>query len=162
MHSHSCSKKRPRISSSLCASLVGCSMLLNTPMGFAQNQDGNSQGNGATASPIKHVIIIVGENRSFDHIYATYVPHNHGETVQNLLSEGIVNADGTPGPNFAQAHQFQVTTPPNGAKYFVNASDSEKTLYAALPPSLSSCRFRAATPACPQLINSCLALGAQA
>ncbi len=27
-----------------------------------------------TASPIKHVIIIVGENRSFDHLFATYVP----------------------------------------------------------------------------------------
>ena len=27
-----------------------------------------------TASPIKHVIIIVGENRSFDHLFATYIP----------------------------------------------------------------------------------------
>ena len=25
-----------------------------------------------TASPIKHVLIIVGENRSFDHLFATY------------------------------------------------------------------------------------------
>jgi phospholipase C len=29
-----------------------------------------------TASPIKHVIIIVGENRSFDHLFATYVAKN--------------------------------------------------------------------------------------
>ncbi len=29
-------------------------------------------------SPIKHVIVIVGENRSFDHIFATYKPQgNH-------------------------------------------------------------------------------------
>ena len=27
-----------------------------------------------TATPIKHVIIIVGENRSFDHVFATYAP----------------------------------------------------------------------------------------
>src|SRR5580704_17428169 len=54
-----------------------------------------------TATPIKHVIIIVGENRSFDHLYATYVPKKRDEKVLNLLSEGIVNADGTPGPNFA-------------------------------------------------------------
>src|SRR5580704_12115242 len=54
-----------------------------------------------TASPIKHVVIIVGENRSFDHLFATYVPKNKEERVLNLLSEGIVNADGTPGPNFA-------------------------------------------------------------
>ena len=27
-----------------------------------------------TATPIKHVIVIVGENRSFDHVFATYAP----------------------------------------------------------------------------------------
>src|SRR4029077_14302542 len=43
-----------------------------------------------TATPIKHVIIIVGENRSFDHLYATYVPKRKEEKVLNLLSEGIV------------------------------------------------------------------------
>ena len=32
---------------------------------------------GKTASPIKHVIVIVGENRTFDHIFATYEP-KHG------------------------------------------------------------------------------------
>ncbi len=57
-----------------------------------------------TASPIKHVIVIVGENRSFDHVFATYVPKK-GEKVWNLLSEGIVNKDGTPGPNFSKAEQ---------------------------------------------------------
>ena len=57
-----------------------------------------------TTSPIKHVIIIIGENRSFDHVFATYKPKN-GETVFNLLSEGIVNADGTPGANFSKAQQ---------------------------------------------------------
>jgi phospholipase C len=46
-----------------------------------------------TASPIKHVIII-GENHSFDHLFATYVPRSKDEKVRNLLSEGIVNADG--------------------------------------------------------------------
>src|SRR5262252_1685565 len=56
-----------------------------------------------TASPIKHVIIIVGENRSFDHLFATYEPRHRHERVLNLLSEGIVNSDGTPGRNFARA-----------------------------------------------------------
>ena len=27
-----------------------------------------------TASPIKHLIIVIGENRSFDHVFATYKP----------------------------------------------------------------------------------------
>ena len=29
-----------------------------------------------TATPIKHLVIIVGENRSFDHLFATYVPQH--------------------------------------------------------------------------------------
>jgi hypothetical protein len=40
-----------------------------------------------TASPIKHVIIIVGENRSFDHLFATYVPQKNSEKILNLLSQ---------------------------------------------------------------------------
>jgi phospholipase C len=58
-----------------------------------------------TATPIKHVIVIIGENRSFDHVFATYVPKGK-QTVWNLLSEGIVKADGTPGPNFIKGHQI--------------------------------------------------------
>src|SRR5262249_41231048 len=77
-----------------------------------------------TASPIKHVIIIVGENRSFDHLFATYVPKN-GERVRNLLSEGIIKADGSQGPNFARARQFQITAPPNGSgNFFMSAGAS--------------------------------------
>jgi len=87
-----------------------------------------------TATPIKHVIIIVGENRSFDHIFATYVPKKKHEKVLNLLSEGIVNADGSPGPNFAKAHQFQITSAPNFGKFFISADLKNKTLYTTLPP----------------------------
>jgi phospholipase C len=86
-----------------------------------------------TASPIKHVIIIVGENRSFDHLYATYEPKNRDERVLNLLSERIINEDGTPGPNFAKAHQFQIVAPPNGGKFFMSADMAQKQLYAVLP-----------------------------
>ncbi len=67
---------------------------------FAQQ----GSGDGYTTTPIKHVIVIIGENRSFDHVFATYVPRG-GQAVWNLLSEGIVNADGTPGPNFSKAQQ---------------------------------------------------------
>jgi phospholipase C len=58
----------------------------------------------STVTPIQHVIIIVGENRTFDHLFATYVPPKG--SVTNLLSEGIINADGTPGPNAALATQY--------------------------------------------------------
>ncbi len=65
---------------------------------LAQSNDNN------TVTPIKHVIVIIGENRSFDHVFATYQPVT-GQSVWNLFSEGIVNADGTPGPNFWKAAQ---------------------------------------------------------
>ena len=64
-------------------------------------------GDANTTTPIKHVIVIIGENRSFDHVFATYVPKHGG--IWNLLSEGIVNSDGTPGPNFSQAAQSAAT-----------------------------------------------------
>src|SRR6202167_5645378 len=86
-----------------------------------------------TATPIKHVIIIVGENRSFDHLFATYVPKSREERVRNLLSEKIINADGSPGPNFGKAHQFQITSAPNGGKFFSSADLKNKSLYHTLP-----------------------------
>src|ERR1700722_19537395 len=62
-----------------------------------------------TTSPIKHVIVIIGENRSFDHVFATYVP-KRGQTVHNLLSEGIIQLDANrnaiPGPKFHKAQQL--------------------------------------------------------
>jgi phospholipase C len=87
-----------------------------------------------TATPIKHVIIIVGENRSFDHLFATYVPKHKDEHVLNLLSEKIVNADGSPGRNFGMGQQFEVTAAPNGGKFFISADQSAKRLYTFLPP----------------------------
>ncbi len=66
---------------------------------------GGASPDAATTSPIKHLVVIIGENRSFDHVFATYVPAK-GQTVNNLLSEGIINANGTPGPNFDKAHQL--------------------------------------------------------
>jgi len=86
-----------------------------------------------TASPIKHVVIIVGENRSFDHLFATYIPKVKGETISNLLSKHIINADGTPGTNFSQAHQFQINLAPNNGKYFISADTTDKVLYNFLP-----------------------------
>jgi phospholipase C len=60
-------------------------------------------------TPIQHVIVIIGENRSFDHVFATYVPKS-GQTINNLLSEGIIslgaNKAAVPGPNFNQAQQL--------------------------------------------------------
>ena len=60
---------------------------------------------GAPSAPIKHVIVIVGENRTFDHIFATYQPP-HGGHVDNLLSKGIVDVNGNPGANYGASTQY--------------------------------------------------------
>ncbi len=41
---------------------------------LASSAQAQSTNDGKTTTPIKHVIVIIGENRSFDHVFATYVP----------------------------------------------------------------------------------------
>jgi phospholipase C len=95
-----------------------------------------AQEHGATASPIQHVIVLIGENRTFDHLFATYVP-KRGESVKNLLSEGIINADGTPGWNFKKAQQFQAIAPFK-TSYYSSLDSHEKAPYSILPePTLN-------------------------
>jgi len=73
----------------------------------------------STTTPIKHVIVVVGENVTFDTLYGTYTPPRRGESVRNLLSQGIVNVDGTPGPNYSRAIQYQAQN--LHGEYTVNA-----------------------------------------
>jgi phospholipase C len=92
--------------------------------------------NGGTDTPIKHVIVLIGENRTFDHLFATYVP-KHGESVKNLLSEGIINADGTAGPHFSKAAQFQAVAPFK-TSYYISLDNGGKAPYTTLPsPTLN-------------------------
>jgi phospholipase C len=72
--------------------------------GLAHAGQAPSAESAATTTPIKHLIVIVGENHTFDNIFATYRPKN-GQSVANLLSRQIVNADGTPSSHFALAQQ---------------------------------------------------------
>jgi phospholipase C len=57
-----------------------------------------------TTTPIEHLIVVIGENISFDGLFGTYHPQSGGE-IRNLFSLGIVNRDGSPGPEFAKAAQ---------------------------------------------------------
>src|SRR6202048_2558530 len=87
----------------LCGAAL-CAMAVNAlvPVAAAQVEKGTNDGN--TTTPIKHVIVIMGENRTFDHLFATYQPRS-GEHVDNLLSKGIIKPDGSPGPNYGLAVQ---------------------------------------------------------
>ncbi len=95
-----------------------------------------AQENTLTRTLIKHVIVLIGENRTFDHVFATYVPKSE-DSVSNLLSKGIIKADGTPGPHFSKAAQFQAVAPFK-TKYFISLDSSEKAPYQTLPePTLN-------------------------
>ncbi|HAF00647.1 MAG TPA: phosphoesterase, partial [Methylophilaceae bacterium] len=65
---------------------------------------GNNIALADTTTPIKHLIVVVGENVSFDTLYGTYMPAKN-QSILNLVSQGIVNADGTPGPKYNKAVQ---------------------------------------------------------
>ena len=123
--------KYPRTSRLLCGVAL-CAMAVNAvaPVAATAAQSGSNDSN--TTTPIKHVIVIIGENRTFDHLFATYQPVKKDETVLNLLSQGIVNADGTPGPNYSSVTQFQAqdTT-------VYQLSPPDKSPYMTLPPPLA-------------------------
>jgi phospholipase C len=107
---------------------VGTSLLaLLVNMGAPVSAAAQEHKTAAATSPIQHVIVIIGENRSFDHVYATYVPTT-GQTVSNLLSKGIVTKTGKPGPNFALSTQNSALD-----QTTFEISPSSKVVYAPLP-----------------------------
>jgi phospholipase C len=113
----------------LCSSLFATASQAIVPSVRAATPLGTNDQN--TKTPIKHVIVIYGENRSFDHVFGTYRSPS-GDHVANMLSEGIVNEDGTPGPNFSKAAQFQASA--TGA---YSVSPPKTAVYSTLPPPLA-------------------------
>lgn len=92
----------------------------------------SASGDGPSASrsrsPVEHVIVVIGENHTFDAVFATFQPAR-GQTVRNLLSQGIVLADGSPGPRFSVAAQ---STADGSAGYSIDPPRTGS--YARLPP----------------------------
>lgn len=60
-------------------------------------------------TPIKHLIVVVGENVTFDTLFATYKPADPTQSINNLLAKGIVTAAGGPGAHYALAQQMQAS-----------------------------------------------------
>jgi phospholipase C len=107
--------------------LLLCSTLFSAAA--SADDDGNSAGH-KTATPIKHVIVLIGENRSFDNVFGAYRPRP-GQHVENLRSKGIIREDGSLGPKARLASQVQLNTIP--AQYFIHQPASNKNPYATLP-----------------------------
>src|ERR1700722_3419740 len=97
------------------------------------------QNDGMTTTPIKHVIVIIGENRSFDHVYATYKP-KAGQTVDNLLSKRIIREDGSPGSNYSKSGQYSAVDF-GGTPDTFSISPQAKTVYNSpgfsMPPAMT-------------------------
>ena len=75
--------------------------------------------------------MLIGENRTFHHTFATYQPTT-GQSVGDLLSRGIIADNGAPGPNSALATQKFVNVP-LPSTYFISATN--KTVYSPLLPT---------------------------
>jgi phospholipase C len=122
------------------ASLMVLQLLVGAPLSaLAEDRNDKRNPDRDTRTPIKHVIVIIGKNRTFDHVFGTFVP-GHGEKISNLLTKGIINANGTPGPNFSQSAQFTATV--NGT---YNISPAPKTAYQTLPPAMTDGAHTAAS-----------------
>src|SRR5215469_8610786 len=112
-----------------CASLAAMVFSpLSTPA-FPGN-GGDDAPTQKTETRVTHLIVLIGENRTFDHLFATYISPS-GDHVQNLLSEKMVHPDGTPGPNFEKAAQYRAIAPFQ-TKYYISLDKNEKTPYAQL------------------------------
>jgi phospholipase C len=112
----------------------------------------------STATPIKHVIIVVGENHTFDNVFATYKP-KAGSTIDNLLSKEIVHEDGSPAKHFDRASQligldtvkYLAATPSTGA--YTTLPRPYTTYALGLPPSVPDTRFPTNLPNGPYQIT---------
>jgi phospholipase C len=130
-----------KTTSFLAATALGGAIITLTSSGLATADD------GTTATPIKHVIILIGENRTFDNIYGMYRPRE-GQSISNLLTRGIVNSAGDTVLN-TKAQQFQINLPLASATYFIDFHGTPgKTPYPFLPvPNVSYAPQKPTTPA---------------
>jgi phospholipase C len=106
-----------------CVALGAMTVNVLAPIAAAEAQALSPSKNRAppTTTPIKHLIVVIGENRSFDNVFATYVPPDPNQSVWNLLSQGIVHQNGAPGLNAAKALQQK-------------ADATQKSTYQLAPP----------------------------
>jgi len=135
------------LATSLLGVAWGCSSASTTPSAASSEEvtvghatsdvvlasTGSGRNDTRTRTPIKHVVVIIGENRTFDHVFGTYKP-KHGQRISNILSKGIVKEDGSPGPNFQLALQKSATDSPPST---FELSPDAKTPYSVLPPVLA-------------------------
>jgi acid phosphatase len=127
---------------------LGVSLLVWMTSSVARAADGTPH---TPVTPIRHLIVIVGENHSFDNLFGAYQPVG-AQTVSNLLSRGIINADGTPGPHFVEAQQWQASVTdkysitPQRTRPFATLPQPNSTFAFGRKPDEPDSRFPADLP----------------
>ncbi len=107
---------------------LGVSVTLLCPY-YAVAGQSHKERERETETPIEHLIVIVGENHTFDNLYGAYQPKN-GQKVSNLLSKHIINQDGTPGPRFNLSAQQEASDYSNDG---YSVAPAKTGPYATLP-----------------------------
>jgi phospholipase C len=129
-----------------------------TASGGADVMPGGAGSSSVPGSPITHVIVIVGEGHTFDNVFGTYQPPS-GQSVRNLLSEGIVTATGDSGPNVGRAAQQQATDTgtyslnPTRTSPYVTLPQPDTTDALGQPQNVPDARFPANLPNAPYQIT---------
>ncbi|MDD5577908.1 MAG: alkaline phosphatase family protein [Methylobacter sp.] len=122
---------------------------------------GQSHSHAETETPIEHLIVIVGENHTFDNIYGAYQPKNR-QKVSNLLAKHIINKDGTPGPAFFLSAQQKAldysndgySISPVKTGPYLSLPQPQTTYATGLPPGVADDRYPSDLPNGPfQLTN---------
>ena len=125
---------------------------------ISQGLSGGGPHTPHTATPIKHVIVIIGENHTFDNIFGTFQPLN-GQKVFNLSSQGIVNCAGNFGPNVQLAAQQKATDTttyqlaPQKTGPYTTLPQPNTTYAKGQPPNVPDSRFPANLPNGPYQIT---------
>jgi phospholipase C len=129
-----------------------------TSLGGPARAASDDAGSTPTQTPIKHVIVVIGENRTYDHVFATWTPPA-GQHARTLLSQGIVTAGGDCGPEATSSVQRQASdvdvyrvTPPKTIP-FPALPRPDTTSAKGLPQNVPDTRFPATLPNCPYRIT---------
>jgi phospholipase C len=130
---------------------LACALALGLPVGALANSQGNNVAEHVqTATPIKHVIVIFGENISFDHYFATYPyatnpkgePKFHAKDdtprADNLLAAGLLDQN----PNSTQPFRMDTgaasVTCDQDHSYGSEQAATDKGLMDKFPESVGS------------------------
>ena len=84
-----------------------------------------------TRTPIKHVIVIIGENRTFDHVFATYKPTNKARASTTCSRR----ASSTPTALLDRTFSGRPVLRHRQQRRRLSAEPSGKTRYSVLPPA---------------------------